>query len=969
MRPENSNNDTSVEIMIVEDSPTQAAKLQYILEEKGYYVSVAGNGKEALVLLEKKKPAMIISDVVMPEMDGYKMCYEIKHVEKLRDIPVILLTSLSDPEDVICGLDAGADNYVTKPYDEKLLLSRVKSLLEIPVYHKDEGDRKKLEIAYAGKHYFITSGRQQILNLLLSTYENAVQQNTELIKTQDKLKELNTQLEKKLYELEVSEERFSILVQMLPDIVYRMDKNGYFTFVNDAISRLGFKPNELIGKHFSEIILPVDVETVSRKKVLPKYKGTTIGDKDAPKLFDERRTGDRITTDLEVRLKTKTYKGEKPALIESIGKEVIIAEINSSGMYDIVPDKKKKVLTGSLGIIKGVPKEDTFIGTVGAIRDITKRKMTENALFVSEERFRSLVNTAGSAIIYLSADNRILEWNLEAERIYGRKREDVLEKNYLELFDQKDMRDQVDVKMKEALSGKPVKDLEVSVKAHDGSECILQWNITRLLDAKDGPAGLIAVGQDVTERKQAEREKINARAEADAAKIATETIESMMDAVVITDLEGKIIQFNKGFTESFGWGREMIGEYLAKCAAEGDVPKVKEGIKTCILMCRLRDFEYTLLTRDKREIPILVNMTLAIGPEGKPTKIIAVLRDITSRKHYENILQERHSEISAMHEISSVISSTISMEELLSNILRKTTELEVLNIEPNCTIFLIEGDRMKIASHYGHSEEYVDLHKDMKVGDCLCGLAAKMGEMIISRNANKDIRHTLGCYSDITHGHISIPIKIKGKVTGVICFLISPDYELDERKEKIFLSIGDQLGIAIDNVRLYEETKALSLSDPLTGLANRRLMNVILERNIAIANRFNNPLSAVMLDIDYFKKYNDKYGHTAGDKLLAKIAYHISKEVRETDLAVRYGGEEFFLILTDTDLTKASEIAERIRKNVEVNAGITVSLGISEYHKGMKEKETLINKADKALYQAKQKGRNRVEIMVNKNDK
>lgn len=108
-------------IVIAEDSATQKEQLKYILETHGYQVVAASNGKEALALLRSSKPNLVISDIVMPEMDGYELCKQIKTDEKLKDIPVILLTALFDPADVIKGLECGADNFLTKPYDERIL--------------------------------------------------------------------------------------------------------------------------------------------------------------------------------------------------------------------------------------------------------------------------------------------------------------------------------------------------------------------------------------------------------------------------------------------------------------------------------------------------------------------------------------------------------------------------------------------------------------------------------------------------------------------------------------------------------------------------------------------------------------------------------------------------------------------------------------------------------------------------------
>src|SRR5439155_1179846 len=118
-----------VGILVVEDSPTQAEELQYILEQNGYQVSRATNGKKALEAMNKRKPTIVVSDIMMPEMDGYQLCRRIKEDNNFKDVPVILLTSLSDPVDVIKGLECGADNFITKPYDENYLLSRIQYIL------------------------------------------------------------------------------------------------------------------------------------------------------------------------------------------------------------------------------------------------------------------------------------------------------------------------------------------------------------------------------------------------------------------------------------------------------------------------------------------------------------------------------------------------------------------------------------------------------------------------------------------------------------------------------------------------------------------------------------------------------------------------------------------------------------------------------------------------------------------------
>lgn len=168
---------------------------------------------------------------------------------------------------------------------------------------------------------------------------------------------------------------FESLAATIPDIVYRISEDGRFTYLNHAIRTLGYEPSELIGKHFSELILPADVKTLSRKYVLPKYTGKVTGDKNAPKLFDERRSTERKTSGLEVRLLYKRGNKILHGIVESIGQGNIIAEVSSSGIYQTNAGTNTKV----------------FIGTVGVIKDVTNHRWMEAELIKHSEHLEELV--------------------------------------------------------------------------------------------------------------------------------------------------------------------------------------------------------------------------------------------------------------------------------------------------------------------------------------------------------------------------------------------------------------------------------------------------------------------------------------------------------------------------------------------------------------------------------------------------
>ncbi len=185
-------------ILVVEDSRLQADLLEYILTQNRYEVACARNGLEAMEMINDSKPFLIISDIVMPLMDGFELCRKIKADDRLRDVPVMLLTALSDPEDVLKGLECGADCFITKPYDETYLLAQISHVILNRHLREEYTSEPPLEILFKGQKYLITSARRQILDLLLSTYDTAVVKNRQLKDLKEELEMLNESLERKV---------------------------------------------------------------------------------------------------------------------------------------------------------------------------------------------------------------------------------------------------------------------------------------------------------------------------------------------------------------------------------------------------------------------------------------------------------------------------------------------------------------------------------------------------------------------------------------------------------------------------------------------------------------------------------------------------------------------------------------------------------------------------------------------------
>ncbi len=189
-------------VLAVEDSKVQAKRIQHLFDENNIPSKICNNGAEALEAAKQKKPLIIVSDVVMPVMDGYEFCTNIKSNAELADTPVILLTSLSDPLDIIKGLQAGADNFITKPYDDDYLLTRMKYLIANRHFRQMGSGEMAIDIVFQNQQFRINSDKKQILNLLLSVYEAAVNRNEQLIEAQQQLEVMNENLQAANKELE-----------------------------------------------------------------------------------------------------------------------------------------------------------------------------------------------------------------------------------------------------------------------------------------------------------------------------------------------------------------------------------------------------------------------------------------------------------------------------------------------------------------------------------------------------------------------------------------------------------------------------------------------------------------------------------------------------------------------------------------------------------------------------------------------
>jgi len=371
---------------------------------------------------------------------------------------------------------------------------------------------------------------------------------------------------------------------------------------------------------------------------------------------------------------------------------------------------------------------------------------------------------------------------------------------------------------------------------------------------------------------------------------------------------------------------------------------------------------------------------------------------------YKEAYLKAQAELSMLYEIGNAMHSTLNLEGILYIILTAVTAHVGIGFN-RAMLFLVNEKEQRLEGKMGIGPDsgedanrtwtYIDQHKmnleelietnhqlehlrKSQLHKTVKSLRIPLNEasgviaqtvlegmpFIIKGDKSKEVINNEYCRLLNLTEFVTVPLKAKDKVIGVIVadnFITHEPITNDDIR--LLTTFGNQAGLAIENSRLYEQTVILSNSDSLTGLWNHGYFQYLLSEEIKNASSKKEHFSVLMIDLDDFKKFNDTYGHQAGDLILKSIANNFRDVSRKIDIIARYGGEEFSIILPNTKKEEALILAERLRKSVETKPelkGVTISIGIATYPEDGEEKEALIRKADQALYEAKRTGKNRV---------
>ncbi|MBF0107175.1 MAG: diguanylate cyclase [Deltaproteobacteria bacterium] len=339
-------------------------------------------------------------------------------------------------------------------------------------------------------------------------------------------------------------------------------------------------------------------------------------------------------------------------------------------------------------------------------------------------------------------------------------------------------------------------------------------------------------------------------------------------------------------------------------------------------------------------------------------------------------LTSAFNDITLLYMVSQYLSSILDIDELVSNVQRIFTEKFI------CDAFALyfvlpKQNRVRLAAQKGLYDEAAPSLQgyEFELAEGIAREILKRKRCLYIENLADNTAIRLSKQEEGLKGSVfALPLTVRDDVIGIltVCRYERSGFSPTDRQS--LDSIATQVAIAFDRSKLYTKTRELSVRDELTGAFNRRHFDQVLKQELKRVERFNREVSLLMIDVDHFKDFNDKFGHLKGDELLKRLTVLLQSSIREVDLLARFGGEEFVVILTNTELKDAVNVANKLRKIIksqlknqfgdiekeEWNRDITISIGVSSYPECALTAKDLIHTADMAMYHAKRDGRDLV---------
>lgn len=399
--------------------------------------------------------------------------------------------------------------------------------------------------------------------------------------------------------------------------------------------------------------------------------------------------------------------------------------------------------------------------------------------------------------------------------------------------------------------------------------------------------------------------------------------------------------------------RADAGDYLLRLPTVGEDEIAEAGTALNHLLARVTTLRVSMIDQSR---------------QLQETQEELKLKDDLASKSEE--LEQRLRERRILHDLLRVSVTATRLDEVLRSIAERVGA--GLGMRETAILTREDAKRFVLRAAYGFKNGDALIGRVLEPGDGVAGTVVRDGKPVVLHDVTEDPNYLAFWGEAPREGSFAaFPISHQGVLLGILTVTRPASSPLSEGPIRLLDAVADQAALAIRHAQLFEELRALSTTDELTGLPNRRLLARRLDHEIDRARRTQKPISLLAIDIDMFKHLNDTCGHPTGDAALRGVAEGLLHAVRRVDTVARVGGEEFVVLLPETDLAEARRVAEKLRNHIEETplpggqtqpgGRLTISIGVS----GLRTDEdgaTALARADEALYSAKRRGRNRVVV-------
>ncbi len=614
----------------------------------------------------------------------------------------------------------------------------------------------------------------------------------------------------------------------------------------------------------------------------------------------------------------------------------------------------KKVPVELRGKVLKIGEEEKMLVS---IRDIRQRKEKEESIEGSEEKYKTIFESANDAI-FIMKGSKFVDCNEKALEVFGYDRDEIIGQPPWEFSPESqpdgiNSKERAKEKIQRALSGEP----QFFEWAHTKADGKTLWTEVNLNSYKvEGERFLMAIVRDVTGRKEAERELKQANKKLEESRERYRSyFEKLGDAIFVTKAggedHGQILEVNSTAVEQTGYSREeLLGMNI-----ENDFAITSDRLGSNISdIDSLPDGEILNFVEKKRKKDGTEYWTeVVVTPmehEGKDAAL-SINRDITDRKRAQEALSEEREKLRSLHDAVDDLQRQNSEEEVARtavNVSERMLDFEI------CDISLVEGEYIVTKA----SSTGIDQGQDtkFKITEGLAGKTFRTGETIWGDDISK--HPDAKPIDEGFKAFISAPI---GEL-GVFQVISREESNFNERDVELAEILAGHLREEFRRVRLEKQLRQQAIRDPLTDLYNRRYFNESLQKEVERCKRYDNFLAFLMLDINRFKEINDRYTHQIGDRVLKEVAKLLKENVRKSDTVVRYGGDEFLIMMPETH-GEIESIEERISRELArwnnqsdlLDFPLTLAMGMAHWEPDQdRDVEKALKEADRRMYRDKE---------------